>query len=208
MTLASGHEIGLAVATIGRLTQRSDFLNAASGRRFHTERFSAQGRLRSESVQMSGEEPAAVAEGLRIGFTITKRVGHATERNRIRRRLRAALRAAEDVLPSPVADVVLIARRPALSAAFETLIEDLRRAVPIVTKPQTRKDSAGEAAVRSSPRRGRGKPASDKPTSDRPASGADSTMPLLASGPGADASQGRATAPSPIPNACDGPTDG
>ena len=207
MTLASGHEIGVAVATIGRLTQRSDFLAAAGGRRFHTERFSAQGRLRGEIAAKSSDESGASPEGLRIGFTITKRVGHATERNRIRRRLRAALRTAEATLPSPAADVVLIARRPALSAAFETLVEDLRRAVPIVTKPQTHQARTDQASPRSAPRRGRCKSTS-APTSGKPVSGAHSTMPLLASGPEDSVSPGRATAPFPIPNACDGPTDG
>lgn len=218
MKPAPGRKIGAvvskgAVSKIGRLTQRADFLAAAGGRRFHTERFSAQGRLRGDAKVPDAKAPdGAVAdpEGLRIGFTITKRVGHATERNRIRRRLRAALRATADDLPALAADVVLIARRPALSADFETLIEDLRRAVPVVTKPQTRKDP-DPRAPRSGPRRGRGKSGpsnADMPASPGPAAGARPAMPLLASGPGADASPGRATAPSPIPNACDGPTDG
>ncbi|MCC5978449.1 MAG: ribonuclease P protein component [Salinarimonas sp.] len=65
----------------GRLTKRRDFLAAAAGRRFHTERMTVQGRLRGDD-----------AEGMRIGFTLTKRVGNAVERNRIKRRLRAAVR--------------------------------------------------------------------------------------------------------------------
>jgi ribonuclease P protein component len=35
------------------------------------------------------------------------------------------------------ADIVLIARRPALTAPFEALAEDLRRAIPTVTRPAT-----------------------------------------------------------------------
>lgn len=117
------------MATIERLTKRSDFLAAAEGRRFHTERMSAQGRLRDP-----GGSP-----GLRLGFTITKRVGHATERNRIRRRLRAVVALVAADLPGDLAilpaDIVLIARRPALDAAFGILTEDLRRAIPAVTRP-------------------------------------------------------------------------
>ncbi len=64
-----------------RLIKRSDFLAAASGRRFHSERMTVQGRLRDD------ENP-----GMRVGFTLTKRVGNAVERNRIKRRLRAAVR--------------------------------------------------------------------------------------------------------------------
>ncbi len=210
MGLANGHrtrcEIGPAMSsappTIGRLTRRSEFLAAAGGRRFHNERLSAQGLVRAveASADVASVDPAG--DGLRIGFTITKRVGHATERNRIRRRLRAAVIQAAGDLPVRPADVVLVARRPALHAPFETLVDDLRRAVAVVTKPQGPKSEASEARPA---RRGRGKGA--------PASGASAAAPVLASGAtGSAAPAGpgpaRANAPSPSPNACDGPTDG
>lgn len=73
---------------------------------------------------------------LRIGFTATKRVGHATERNRMRRRLRAAaleaLRSRSDV---PV-DLVVIARRALLGADYRVLVADLERAVAAVARPK------------------------------------------------------------------------
>ncbi|MET3693028.1 ribonuclease P protein component [Methylobacterium goesingense] len=191
------------MSTIGRLTRRSDFLAAAGGRRYHNERLSAQGLVRAEPA--AGDD---APEGLRIGFTITKRVGHATERNRIRRRLRAAVAEAAGVLPARDADVVLVARRPALHAPFQTLIEDLRQAVAVVTKPQAAKTGAGSGhraeSGQVSSRRRRGKGA--------PASGASATAPVLATGATASASPGsrpdRAGAPSSPSNACDGPTDG
>lgn len=83
--------------------------------------------------------------GYRVGLTLTKRVGHATERNRIRRRLRAA---AAEVLAgrAPDAmDVVVIGRRDALSAAFDILVEDLRRALGALTKPIQGRPASGEA---------------------------------------------------------------
>ena len=125
--------------TIRRLKRRSEFLAAASGRRFHTERMTAQGRLRAPDETRDG----VLAEGVHVGFTITKRVGHATERNRIRRRLRSAVAALGDEAPSPPLDLVLIGRRPALDAPFATLVEDLRRALRAVGKPRDRKDTAG-----------------------------------------------------------------
>lgn len=142
------HGIGPAVSTIDRLRRRSEFLAVGEGRRFHTERMTAQGRLRPEP-DLSG------SGGLRVGFTITKKVGHATERNRIRRRLRAAVSAIAPVAPSVAADVVLVARRPALSATFEALKTDLVRALPIVTKPQ---DPNRQPPARSAGGRGRSKP--------------------------------------------------
>jgi ribonuclease P protein component len=65
----------------------------------------------------------------RFGFTVSKQVGGAVERNRIKRRLKAAAR---DVLlehARPNYDYVLIARRPALDAAFAALVSDLAEAL-------------------------------------------------------------------------------
>ena len=85
------------------------------------------------------------ANGLRFGLTVTKKVGHATERNRIRRRLRQAFRHAAVDHGGRNADVVVIGRRPALAAAFPLLVGDLQRALAIVTRPRPAKagDSAG-----------------------------------------------------------------
>jgi ribonuclease P protein component len=141
MAFATGRRIGPALSTIGRLKRRPDFLAAAAGRRFHTERMTAQGRLRD-----AGELRDAPVDGLHLGFTITKRVGHATERNRIRRRLRGALAQVGGDLPRLPADIVLIARRPALHAPFDALCDDLRRAVGTVTKPRSPDGKGGRAA--------------------------------------------------------------
>jgi ribonuclease P protein component len=133
------------MSTIERLRRRPDFLAAADGRRFHTERMTGQGRLREAGPEESG--------ALRVGFTITKRVGHATERNRIRRRLRAAVAAVAADLPVVPADIVLIARRPSLDASFDALKDDLRRAVSAVVRPR----APDAPARRPGSGRGRGK---------------------------------------------------
>src|SRR5919107_2557593 len=111
--------------TLGRLTKRPDFVAAASGRRFHTERMTVQGRLRGDD-----------ALGLRFGLTVTRRVGHATERNRIKRRLRAAMQAAATGNAGTNVDLVVIGRRDILTADYRGLIDDLRRALAVVTKPK------------------------------------------------------------------------
>ncbi|HEX2727297.1 MAG TPA: ribonuclease P protein component [Beijerinckiaceae bacterium] len=129
---------GARAHPIGRLTKRPQFVAAASGRRFHTERVTVQGRLR--------EGDSAADEGLRFGFTITKRVGHATERNRIRRRLRAAAReatlAASPEQAAKPADIVVIGRREALAADFRLLVDDLARALAAVTRPKAARTDA------------------------------------------------------------------
>ena len=127
-----------ATSSLGRLTKRPDFVAAASGRRFHTERMTVQARLREGS-----------GLGLRFGLTVTKRVGHATERNRIKRRLRAALPTAGQDYAGIDADVVIIGRRDILGADFGLLIDDLRRALKAVTKPKSA--SPAERPLSSSP---------------------------------------------------------
>lgn len=185
-----------AVSTIGRLKRRSDFLAAAGGRRFHTEHMTAQGRLRDDATGSVTVSDGLLCDGLRIGFTITKRVGHATERNRIRRRLRDAVARSGIDLPAAKADVVLVARRPALHAPFATLIADLHRAVGIVTKPKGADPGASHGKRRSG--KNRAQPSGD--WSAPPAS------------PGRDPATGAASLGpadlSPSPNTRDGSLDG
>ncbi|MGY2048955.1 ribonuclease P protein component [Methylobacterium sp. JK268] len=123
--------MGADTPPIGRITRRPDYLAAAAGRRFHTGRMTAQGRLRGADE---------TATGLRFGFTVTRKTGHATERNRIRRRLKAAVAAAGTEHADRALDVVLIGRREALSAPFAVLVDDIRRALATVTKPKPAKE--------------------------------------------------------------------
>jgi ribonuclease P protein component len=115
---------------IGRLTKRPEFLAAASGRRFHTERMTVQGRLRGAGAQSD-------ALGLRCGLTVTKRVGNAPERNRIKRRLRSVVRMAAAEHAATDMDVVVIGRRDILTADYATLVDDLRRALTVVARPKS-----------------------------------------------------------------------
>lgn len=64
-------------------------------------------------------------DGVRLGFTVTKKMGNAVVRNRIRRRLRAA---AQSVFSSQALlgyDYVLVSRKTAFDAPFEVLNKDL-----------------------------------------------------------------------------------
>jgi ribonuclease P protein component len=72
--------------------------------------------------------PDAATAQPRFGFTVTKAIGGAVERNRIRRRLKAAVAAVADAAARPGQDYVLIARKAALDLPFETLKKDLERA--------------------------------------------------------------------------------
>jgi ribonuclease P protein component len=110
----------LAGARLGRLTKRTEFQRVAKGRRKASEAFTLQSARRDEVEQA----PA----GARIGITVTRKVGNAVVRNRIRRRLKEALRAASPLEAGPDRDYVLVARRAALARTFAALVEDLRGA--------------------------------------------------------------------------------
>lgn len=71
----------------------------------------------------------------RFGFTVSKQVGKAVERNRIRRRLKAAVRDVQGAHAKVDFDYVLIARRPALTAAYDALVSELVSAMERVHRP-------------------------------------------------------------------------
>jgi ribonuclease P protein component len=82
---------------------------------------------------MPGLVLQALARGdtgpVRIGFTVTKKVGNAVTRNRTRRRLKEAARlllAEQRVRP---ADLVLVGREATRTRPFAALKDDLRRAL-------------------------------------------------------------------------------
>jgi ribonuclease P protein component len=66
--------------------------------------------------------------GPRFGFTITKKLGNAVTRNRIRRRLKAAFAAGADGAEASC-DYVVVARRTALDRPYALLLEDVTRAL-------------------------------------------------------------------------------
>jgi ribonuclease P protein component len=96
-----------------RLRQRADFLAAASGTRVPAAGFVLQARKRTDSG------PA------RFGFTVSKKVGNAVERNRVRRRLREVVRLTAANRTRAGHDYVLIGRRAALQLPFVRISKDL-----------------------------------------------------------------------------------
>src|SRR5437660_6423780 len=100
-----------------RLRQRADYLAAAAGAKAPATGFLLQAHRRED-----GGPP-------RIGFTVSKKVGSAVERNRVRRRLREVVRQQAAGGMRPGYDYVLIGRRTALALPFERLVVDFETAV-------------------------------------------------------------------------------
>ena len=67
------------------------------------------------------------AGGARVGFTVSKALGGAVERNRMKRRLREAVRRKLSGLELPV-DVVINPKKSLLAADFERLLDEVERA--------------------------------------------------------------------------------
>jgi ribonuclease P protein component len=108
---------------IPTLKRRSEFLRIRGGGRWSSPAFVLEGKPRDPST---GGKSAPT--GPRFGFTITKQTGNAVERNRMRRRLKAAISALKAEHARPDYDYVVVARRPVLDNAFPSLVADLTKA--------------------------------------------------------------------------------
>jgi ribonuclease P protein component len=103
---------------IERLKKRADFLACARAAAFARGAVLVQARPR-------GDEATTV----RAGFTATRRIGGAVERNRAKRRLREAARLLLPQFARPGFDYVFIARGGATSRPWERLLDDVKTAL-------------------------------------------------------------------------------
>jgi ribonuclease P protein component len=117
---------------VERLRRRGEFLRvAAAGRKCAVPGLVLQACPIGHSPDGHSPESrgGAASAGLRYGLTVSRKVGGAVVRNRVRRRLRAA---AETVLPrhaAPGHDYVLIGRPATVNRPFGMLLDDLTAAL-------------------------------------------------------------------------------
>jgi ribonuclease P protein component len=142
-----------------RLRRRTDFRAAATGARASAKAFVVQARRRAEDGPV------------RVGFTVSKQVGNAVERNRVRRRLREVVRLSGGAVLRPGYDYVLIGRRTALRLPFHDMQNDLGVALGRIH------DTAGTGGDRSGPLHETGSPGRSRPKARR------SHRPLQSQGP-------------------------
>ncbi len=95
------------------LTARSDFLRVqGEGRRFRRERL---------TVLVHGGE----RNDTRVGYTVSRKVGNAVIRNRVRRRLREIVRLHQELLVTGF-DYVIVGSPAAAASTYEALEHELR----------------------------------------------------------------------------------
>ena len=107
-----------AAPLIQKLTKRSEFLACAQAPSCAKGAVVVQARPRGDETPL-----------VRVGFTATKRIGGAVERNRAKRRMREAARALLPEFASPGVDYVIIARGGVLKRPWARLLDDVKSAL-------------------------------------------------------------------------------
>lgn len=134
--VTAGVETPAAVsACLTVLQKRRDFMKAARAKRAVAPGFILQMRRRQD-----GE-----ADGMRIGYTCSKKVGNAVARNRAKRRLREIARMELPALGRGGCDYVLIGRAKVTAERdFSELRADLRRALKKVHEKRKPRPQEGK----------------------------------------------------------------
>jgi ribonuclease P protein component len=102
------------------IKQRADFLRAQKGRRQFAPGLTLEACRSPKDCNTNA---------CRVGFTASRKVGGAVERNRAKRRLRAAADSILPLLGRRGHDYVLVAKSATLTRPFPALVEDLSKAV-------------------------------------------------------------------------------
>jgi ribonuclease P protein component len=114
------------MVSLARLKKRADFLRVAALRR----KWAAPGLiLQAAPAGMSKMTADHTTDVVRVGFTVSKKVGNSVERNRARRRLKAAAGEVLPALAAPGLDLVVIGRKESLTRPYSLLLQDLRTAL-------------------------------------------------------------------------------
>jgi ribonuclease P protein component len=125
-------ESAIPTLKVDRLTHRPDFLRCARGLRRVTPSLTLEATAAPEKY--------ALPLRARVGFTATEKLGGAVERNRAKRRLRAAAAALLPLYGLGGTDYVLVARAGTLVRPFGQILEDLALSLRAVREKLARKE--------------------------------------------------------------------
>lgn len=146
--------------TVGRLKTRPEFLKVAAARR----KWATPGLVLQAARRQPGDDRAALgvspitASGavareepeVRVGFTVTRKVGNAVVRNRVKRRLRAAAAEVFGQHGQAGTDYVVIGRAATLTRPYDALRQDLEQAILKVERPGNGRGKGGGTEDRKS----------------------------------------------------------
>jgi ribonuclease P protein component len=120
-----------------RLLKHSDFERVyKQGRRHFSPHMTVFYLARSESSPNHlAEKPGALAQkpSARVGLTVGRALGGAVQRNRIKRRLREAVRMQRSMVKQPL-DVVINPKKSVLTLEFGVILEEIGRAFDVIGK--------------------------------------------------------------------------
>lgn len=121
------------------LKRSVEFKRVRGGARVACPAFVIETKPRVAEAEQAAKVGVPPDDGPRFGFTITKKIGGAVERNRIRRRLKEAVKGLRSELVKPGHDYVVVARRSVLTDRFQDLEAALSTAVEKLHRPGSEK---------------------------------------------------------------------
>ena len=125
----------------GRLLRRTDFERVYKLGRRH---FSASITV-FYLERRPGSEDRASVPGMRVGFTVSRALGGAVERNRMKRRLREAVRLTRPY-PGGSVDVVINPKKVVLTVDFSILLNEVGKAFVVIDKKLAGKEAGAGVA--------------------------------------------------------------
>jgi len=133
-----------------RLLRHADFERVyKQGRRHFSASFTVFYWPRPEAqTPVAGTAPSSLpTSGLRVGFTVGRALGGAVQRNRMKRRLREAVRLS---LPQPgvAADVVINPKKSLLTTDFAAILNEVNRAFVVIEQKLSGKADPEKATNR------------------------------------------------------------
>jgi len=136
--------VGEAAAVIYKLQKRWQFLACAKGRSL------ARGGVAIQVLRRLDDSPR-----IGVGFTATRKIGGAVQRNRAKRRMREAARQLLPLHSQPGHDYVFVARSGTIDRDWPRLLDDVRTALVGLAagadEPPRARASHGSGGSRSKP---------------------------------------------------------